>query len=407
MSSKPSFYKLSAAELPDALFRKEAKANDWIGCDDDDKKRPWMETTTNPKGFPPKQLSRIVSIDKIVELERIIGIPMYMAANVSPVVVPLGTFLWLFFGLSWAKYLAIFVAAYHGILFSIWRIFFVPKFAQHNGLDPKDPYRSQYFFSERNVTKYCSTTYVWPASLQRPSLMTGQNKDRPVIYCVIPHGLAPLGISGYPYFSKVWNSKLCSWTCAPFLLTLPVLGHYFNVFGYIPAKSKHILETLTKKDRNVGIVLDGIDGMFHSNGKDETGAILGRKGICKIALKANVAIVPVYGFGNTKIYHVLVDPFGILQFLSAKLQMSLTPFVGRWGWFMGPPYREVPISMCLGDPIYPPENTNNSNGSSITQEEIDAHHQKLLDGFTKVFETHKTGYYGEKVAASKKLVFVK
>lgn len=403
----PSFYKLSAAELPDELFRKEASANDWIGCDDDGEERPWMETTSNPKGFSSKSLAKVVSIDKMVELERIIGTPMYMVANVSPVVVPMGTLLWLGFGFVWAKYLAIFVALYHGTLICIWRFFFVPIFLKRykrgNDIIPKDHHHSQYLFTERNITKYCSSKYVWPKSLQRPALMKGPNQDKPVIYCVIPHGLVPYGLVGYPYFSKVWNSKLCSWTCAPFLLNLPIVGYYLNAIGYVPAKSKSIVETLAKKDRNVGIVLDGIDGMFHSNGQDETGAILNRKGICKIALKAGVAIVPIYGFGHTGLYDVYVDPLGILKFLSGKLHVSLTPFFGRWGWFMGPPKRHVPIVMCLGDPIFP---TKIANGE-ITQQHIDEHHQKLLDGFTKVFETHKSGYYGDKIAKDKKLVFVK
>ncbi len=403
----PCFYKLSAAELPDELFRKEASANEWIN-----EKRPWMETTTNPKGFATNSLGRVASIDRMVELERIVGLSMYMIANVSFIVIPFATLLWLLFGFDWAKYLAIFVFLYHGGLFTIWRLFFVPYFLKRynrgsklvDNLDLKDHHYSQYLFTERNTTKYCSVSYVWPKSLHRPALENGPNQDRPLIYCVIPHGLAPFGIVGYPYFSKVWNSKLCWWTCAPIILTIPGVGYYLRAIGYVPAKSRPILETLTKKGCNVGVVLDGIDGMFHSTGHNEVGVIRNRKGICKIALKANVAIVPVYGFGHTGLYDVLVDRFGVLQFLSSVLHMSLTPFFGRWGWFMGPAKRDVPICMCLGDPIYPP---NNIDTNSITQEQIDDHHSKLLDGFSNVFETHKTGYYGEAIAAKKKLVFVK
>jgi len=60
-----------------------------------------------------------------------------------------------------------------------------------------------------------------------------------------------------------------------------------------------------------------LDGMFHhrsSRHENEVGVILDRKGICKIALKVNVAIVPVYAFGHTDIYDIVVDPVGILQF---------------------------------------------------------------------------------------------
>lgn len=424
-STSLCYYRLSAAELPDKLFRKEATATEWIGDISNDTKNailpPWMKTTSNPNGFSPGDLGKVLPIDRMVDLERCIGISLYMIGNVSPFALPLLAVAWLLLGMQAAKYLFWFVLMYHLGLYSIWRLFFVPFFLERysrgprleDDLNPADPLYSQYLFTERNVTKYCSTSYVWPASLQRPALEEAPNDDRPIIYCVIPHGLAPYGIVGYPYFSKVWNSKLCSWTCAPVLLKLPFVGYYLNAIGYIPAKSKNILEALTKKDRNVGVVLDGIEGMFHNanaaNTDTEVGAILNRKGIVKIAIKANAAIVPVYGFGHALVYDVWVDPFGIMKYLSSTFGVSLTPFFGRYKWFLGPPKRNAPITVCLGDPIYPQSSSddNSSKQNNISQEQIDEYHAKLLEGFRKVFETHKRGYYGERAGAKKKLIFCK
>eukprot|EP00536_Pseudo-nitzschia_multiseries_P019119 jgi/Psemu1/59016/gm1.59016_g len=452
-SSKPAtcFYKLSAGELPDELFRKEATASDWIGpirssnssnssnsnSNSNSSKvdlPPWMETTSDPSGFAPGSLRRVIPIDRMVDLERCIGISLYMVGNVSPFALPLLAVTRIGLGLETAGYAFGALLAYHLGLYAVWRLVFVPIFLKRynrgptlaDDLDASDPMYSQYLYTERNVTKYCSTSYVWPDTLQRPapeespcndnSNNNNNNNDRPLIFCVVPHGLAPYGIVGYPYFSKVWNSRLCSWTCAPVLLKLPFVGHYLRAIGYVPAKSRPILEALTKKDRNVGVVLDGIDGMFHnasnsnsnSNSNTEVAAIGNRKGIAKIALKANAALVPVYGFGHALVYDVWVDPWGILRHLSAKLGVSLTPFFGRWGWFLGPPKREFPIVVCLGDPIYPPSSGDgNSDGNSdgnISQQQIDEHHARLVEGFQKVFETHKRGYYGEAAGAKKKLV---
>jgi hypothetical protein len=419
-TKKTQFYKFTAAELPDSLFRPEASANDWVGCDDENdgnkdshEKRPWMETTCDSEGFPQGNLSRVVPLEPLVDLERCIGIPMYMIANVSPILVPLALLVWKAFRIEYAKHLAVGVVVYHASLYTTWRLFLVPIFEKRYhvcyDLKPKDHFFSQYIFTERNVTKYCSISYVWPSSLQRPALAKAPNADRSVIFCLIPHGLCPYGVVGYPYWSKIWNSKLCSWTCAPILLKLPGVSYYLRAFGYIPAKSKDILKALTQQDRNVGIVLDGIDGMFESNPNDnnEVGTILDRKGICKIALKANAALVPVYGFGHTTIYNVVVDPFGILKWLSSKLHMSLVPFFGRWGWFMGPPKRTAPISLCLGDPILPPPkaDNNSTDTTTITQQDVDDHHARLLEGFRSVFETHKRGYYGDAIGSKKQLVF--
>ena len=98
-----------------------------------------------------------------------------------------------------------------------------------------------------------------------------------------------------------------------------------------------------------------------NGGDQEVAAINTRKGICKIALRANVAIVPIYGFGHTGIYDVWVDPFGILRFLSAKLHMSLTPFFGRGGLFRTPrkPSRPnaAPSILLARDVQAPPRRT--------------------------------------------------
>jgi len=161
-----------------------------------------------------------------------------------------------------------------------------------------------------------------------------------------------------------------------------------------------MLETLTKRNENVGTVLDGIAGMFSNTRSSSTSSsndnvvetvfLKTRKGIVKIALKAGVPIVPVYGFGHTSLYTVCVDRFGIMERLSNALQTSITPFFGRWGWLLGPP-RRVPVTVCLGEPVHCPQMDNPS------QEQIDFYHNKLLNAYRDLFDTHKEAYgWGDK-----------
>lgn len=161
------------------------------------------------------------------------------------------------------------------------------------------------------------------------------------------------------------------------------------------AKSKDILETLTKKEENVGVVLDGIAGMFQGNQKDEIAHIKSRKGIVKIALRAGATIVPVYGFGHTSAYSVVVDPLKFLERLSVFLDTSVCPFVGRFGWFLGPP-RRVAVTVCLGEPVHCPQMADPS------KEDILKYHQTMLESFSQVFDQHKAAYGW----ADKKLKFV-
>ena len=60
-----------------------------------------------------------------------------------------------------------------------------------------------------------------------------------------------------------------------------------------------------------------------------------------IALKVGgVQIVPVYGFGHSKLWTVLQDPFGIMERISVMANISVVAFLGRWGWPFGPARRE-------------------------------------------------------------------
>mmetsp|Transcript_18548 Transcript_18548/g.29115 ORF Transcript_18548/g.29115 Transcript_18548/m.29115 type:complete len:136 (+) Transcript_18548:971-1378(+) len=135
--------------------------------------------------------------------------------------------------------------------------------------------------------------------------------------------------------------------------------------------------------------------MFKSDKDTEIASIKQRKGIIKIALRAGVPIVPTYGFGHTSLWKIVADPFGILESLSVKLDISLTPFFGRWGWFLGPPQR-VPLCVVLGEPIRCPQI------EEPTQDDIDKYHSQLLKSYADLFENHKASYGW----ANKKLVFV-
>ena len=50
---------------------------------------------------------------------------------------------------------------------------------------------------------------------------------------------------------------------------------------------------LTKKDGDIGIVLDGIAGMFQPTGDREQAFLKARTGVVAIALKAGARLVPV------------------------------------------------------------------------------------------------------------------
>jgi Diacylglycerol acyltransferase len=374
---KATFFKFDYAKLPDDLFQADVPAEKWLDR---------CETTCEKSGFPANSLNKIHPVEWDVELERIVGITLYMLMNVLPfMILPM---LLVYFGVAtpWAQYGVLALIGYTASLAMVEQFIFAPLFrrkyrqSDYFQADDEDYRKNQYVFTERNTCKYLSASYVWPKSLHPPAL-----DKTPALFCVVPHGVAPFGITAYPVWSKLWNARLCHWTTAPVVLKIPVVGYLLRKIGYIPAKAPQILDTLTNKQGNVGVILDGIAGMFQVSNDKELAYLKARKGIVKIALKAGVPIIPVYAFGHTAAYTVLVDPFGIMEKLSNDLQTSLTPFLGRWGWLLGPP-RRIPITVCLGDPVQCPKMEN------PTQQQIDEYHAKLLDGFQTVFDQHKEAY---------------
>jgi len=365
---------LDCASLPDELFNKRTDVKEWLS----------LASTRNGK-FPPGSLNKVLPVDRGVEIERIFGISLYMVGNVLPFALPWLLLASLFSDIGMLL-LKLFLT-YFGALLALSKYYFFPKYIKKYNrpkeLSNTDIKENQYLHSERNNQKYLSLQFVWPESIHKPAL-----DDQPTIFCAIPHGAAPMGITAYPMWSKLFNDKLCHWTCAPIVLKLPLISTYMRKVGYIPAKAKNILETLTKKEENVGIILDGVAGMFQ--GHDEIAHIKKRKGIIKIALRAGAPIVPVYGFGHTKLWKVVVDPFGILEKLSVKLDISVCPFFGRFGWFLGPPQRAA-VCVCMGEPVRCPKIAD------PTQADIDKYHCILLKNYEQLFEEHKEAYgWGDK-----------
>eukprot|EP00462_Mataza_sp_D1_P016850 CAMPEP_0175167606 /NCGR_PEP_ID=MMETSP0087-20121206/28444_1 /TAXON_ID=136419 /ORGANISM="Unknown Unknown, Strain D1" /LENGTH=153 /DNA_ID=CAMNT_0016457531 /DNA_START=501 /DNA_END=962 /DNA_ORIENTATION=- len=143
----------------------------------------------------------------------------------------------------------------------------------------------------------------------------------------------------------------------------------------------------------VGIVPDGIAGIFTDSNQEEEVKLLHRKGLAKLCLKHGLTVVPAYSHGNTDAFHTWYDKWGIMEWLSRKFRVSLFIPYGRWG--LPIPFR-CNITMAYADPITPARKPN------PTQEEIDALHQQILEGMRHCFDSYKAALgHGHK-----KLVFV-
>eukprot|EP00929_Paragymnodinium_shiwhaense_P075081 TRINITY_DN38398_c0_g2_i1.p1 TRINITY_DN38398_c0_g2~~TRINITY_DN38398_c0_g2_i1.p1 ORF type:complete len:360 (-),score=77.89 TRINITY_DN38398_c0_g2_i1:223-1302(-) len=197
-----------------------------------------------------------------------------------------------------------------------------------------------------------------------------------------PHGVLPLAnILSMAVFNTFGNRRFLGGG-ASITLQTPFL-RYMTLLGGAVDVSSSTLSRETARGNCIGIVPDGIAGIFTQNtdGVSEEVALKKRKGLAKLSLKKGIPIIPAYSMGNTAVYTSWYDSFGIMESLSRKLKASIFVFWGRFGLPL--PHR-VNISMLIGDPVVPeaviPEPSD---------EDIDKTHQKILQGIEDTFNGHK------------------
>ena len=115
--SEKTYYKLNLAELPDDLFDKSVPVS------------KWLDLATSVKGeFPANSLNKVPPIDRQVEMERTVGITLWMLGNVLPFALAMLGFAALVsdIGVTCLKCFLV----YFGTLFCINRFYFLPIFVK-------------------------------------------------------------------------------------------------------------------------------------------------------------------------------------------------------------------------------------------------------------------------------------
>ncbi len=228
----------------------------------------------------------------------------------------------------------------------------------------------------------------------RGSWTTFMPTGKPLILAAPPHGLFPVGnmlaIMALPRFGGFYVRG----AAASAVLNFPIAGNMMKLIGAIDA-SKEIVSQHLRNGEVVGISTGGIAEIFETDvGIGNTGVgkeciiLKSRGGMCKLALQTGAAIVPCYLFGNSQAFSVWYDKFGIMQWLSRKLRISLVLFRGRWG--LPIPYR-TPIFGVCDAPIYVEKTENPSN------EAIENLLNELQVRVRDLFETYKSSYGWEHV----------
>jgi hypothetical protein len=245
--------------------------------------------------------------------------------------------------------------------------------------------------------------------------------DPAILFAFVPHGIFPFGIAfgvlpeiaarrAFGYFRPI---------AATATRFFPIVSDLLQWVDVIDASRDNVHRALSSSSttttlpsvsssseygnfrRRVGLVPGGIAEIFQGYPKpnthpDEEYAII-RKGFLRMALQHNVAVVPVYCFGATKMMRRLQLP-AIVEQLSNWYRISICIFYGVCG--LPIPYRQR-LLYVMGNPIVPPSSSSSSSSASnlLLNEaaQVDDMHKQFCDELHRIFDRHKEAYgWGQK-----------
>mmetsp|Transcript_23087 Transcript_23087/g.65049 ORF Transcript_23087/g.65049 Transcript_23087/m.65049 type:complete len:386 (-) Transcript_23087:58-1215(-) len=224
----------------------------------------------------------------------------------------------------------------------------------------------------------------------------------PVVTLACPHGVLNWGAITWVFFSR-WIVGLEQYTAGANVITrVPGLRYAAASLWAIPADRGSLKRSLQEEPRildkkgqrfstavprrggKVGIVPDGIAGIFKSTpGKDVL--FLGKKrGLMRICLEEGATIFGGWFNGTSEMFYIVTDPFGIMEAISRKLKVSIFLFFGRWG---SPVPRRVAVTMCA-------RVVQCSKSAAPSEQEVESLHDEVYGGLSRRFDAmkHYCGY---------------
>jgi len=107
-----------------------------------------------------------------------------------------------------------------------------------------------------------------------------------------------------------------------------------------------------------------------------------RKGFVKLAIEHGAALVPVYAFGETDMYHTTDFLMPARKLLMKHLRVAVPLF---WGLCGSPVPKRTTLVVVVGAPIA----VEKVSSENITREMVETTHLKFLNALKQMFDKHK------------------
>jgi len=214
------------------------------------------------------------------------------------------------------------------------------------------------------------------------------SKEKAYILAAWPHGL--LGGGGQFCFVDLHLQGFhTTFTGASVIQYIPFLRRFMRLCGTADVSKKSLSKVLRPEAHPYSVahlVVGGIAEMFYGSQGVEQIVLAKRKGFIKLAMQTGAAIIPSYTFGTNQMYYRPCGPKSLLAKLSSVLQVSVTPWCGRWYVPFSPVPFKVPVLSVLGEVFELPHKAEPTN------EEVEEHHARFCKAMKQLFDEHKQEY---------------
>jgi 2-acylglycerol O-acyltransferase 2 len=204
-------------------------------------------------------------------------------------------------------------------------------------------------------------------------------KTSKLVFFEFPHGIFPMGqfLSASLIRDITPGTMICG-TGADIVFMFPIMRHIMAWIGTNPAKRANLTKILQRGD-HLAIIPGGIAEMYLMNPDSEGIFLRKRHNTVKAAIQEGADIVPVFFFGNTRIFNIAGKggSDSILSKISRKLRASIVLFYGRN--YLPVPFR-TPIRMVTGRVVEVQQKEFPSD------EEVEAVMQKVIASVTELYE---------------------